>query len=190
MEAGEPVPGRKVIIILSLLLFCYSFVRVLYSGIPRTSLPHAPISTLSAAHYQRQDIHKNDENIFRMSMWSAERSVVAWAPTSGSVMDQLNMEEVRPRNQSEKDQSALMASKERENQTSTKWNPAQTFEWEFLLVLLLLAREYPKLGEQTLLKEKMRKLVRMGLFVPHFIALMRIGDHFTWFRIAKVKSCT
>ena len=33
---------------------------------------------------------------------------------------------------------------------------------------------YPRLGEQTIiLKEKMRKLLRMGLFVPHFIALMR-----------------
>ena len=40
------MPGRKVITILSLLLFCYSFVRVLYSGIPRTSLPHARISIL------------------------------------------------------------------------------------------------------------------------------------------------
>ena len=45
----------------------------------------------------------------------------------------------------------------------------------------VITRNTPRLGEQTIiLKEKMRNLVRIGLFVSHFIALMRtISYHFT-----------
>ena len=58
--------------------------------------------------------------------------------------------------------------------------PHRPFEWQTLLVLLLLGIPETWRTDHIILKEKMRNLVRIGLFVSHFIALMRtISYHFT-----------